>query len=171
MTKHKQPHLPDSRPVADEAKAHAEVPPGRDLQPGPSFAGPGYAGFGGSAGYNGSGMGGVSGGYTGGGGDADYSWVPPAETRHDDRIRDDVEDRLAMSDEIDASGVQVLVEAGSVTLEGNVETRHMKQIARDIAAAVPGVSDVHNRLHVEQSIIDELKEKLSPGPEHATRHR
>lgn len=76
-----------------------------------------------------------------------------------------------MSDEIDASGVQVLVEAGSVTLEGNVETRHMKQIARDIAAAVPGVSDVHNRLHVEQSIIDELKEKLSPGPEHATRHR
>lgn len=170
MSKHKPRHLPDSRGAADEAKAHADVPPARDLQPGPTFAGPGYSGFGGSAGYNGSGMGGVSGGYTGGG-YPDYSWVPPAETRHDDRIRGDVEDRLAMSDEVDASGVQVLVEAGSVTLEGNVETRHMKQIARDIAAAVPGVSSVHNRLHVEQSIIDELKEKLSPGPEHAPRHR
>jgi osmotically-inducible protein OsmY len=113
-------------------------------------------------------VGGISGGYTGGG-LSDSSWVPPAETRHDDRIHADVRDRLAMSGEVDASGIEVLVQAGSVTLEGNVETRHMKQIARDIAAAVPGVSSVHNRLHVEQSIIDELKEKLEP--QHVPRHR
>jgi osmotically-inducible protein OsmY len=108
------------------------------------------------------------GGYTGGG-YSDASWVPPAETRHDDRIRDDVRDRLVMSDEVDANGIEVLVEAGQVTLEGNVETRHMKQIARDIAAAVPGVSSVHNRLHVEQSLLDVLKEKLAP--EQLPRHR
>jgi hypothetical protein len=165
MSKHKHRHL---APEASTPQVPAEPAPGREAEVSPGFAGPGYAGFGGSAGYSGSGVGGISGGYAGGG-YSDYSWVPPAETRHDDRIHDDVRDRLAMSDEVDASDIKVLVQAGSVTLEGNVETRHMKQIARDIAAAVPGVADVHNRLHVEQSILDELKEKLEP--QHAPRHR
>ena len=165
MSKHKHRH---SKGESSTPQVQAEQVPSRDPEPSAGFAGPGYAGFGGSAGYSGSGVGGVSGGYAGGG-YSDYSWVPPAETRHDDRIHDDVRDRLAMSGEIDASGIEVLVQAGSVTLEGNVETRHMKQIARDIAAAVPGVSSVHNRLHVEQSLLDELKEKLEP--QHAPRHR
>jgi hypothetical protein len=165
MSKHKRRH---SEGEAATTKDQAEQPPSRDAEASAGFAGPGYSGFGGSAGYHGSGVGGISGGYTGGSA-SDYSWVPPAETRHDDRIHDDVCDRLAMSSEIDASDIEVLVQAGSVTLEGNVETRHMKQIARDIAAAVPGVSSVHNRLHVEQSLIDELKQKLEP--QHVPRHR
>ena len=165
MSKHKHHH---SRPDADQPKTQAPLPPAPEVEVPAGFAGPGYAGFGGSAGYSGSGVGGIVGGYAGGG-YSDVSWVAPAETRHDDRIREDVRDRLVMSAEVDANDIEVLVEAGEVTLEGNVETRHMKQIARDIAAAVPGVSSVHNRLHVEQSLLDELKEKL--GPEQLPRHR
>lgn len=132
------------------------------------YPGPGYAGFGGSAGYSGSGQGGISGGYAGAGYGGDTSWATPADTRHDDRIHDDVSTRLSMSQEVDSSEIEVLVEAGVVTLQGNVETRHMKQIARDIAGSVPGVSDVRNRLHVEQSWFDELRNKMAP--EHAEPH-
>lgn len=167
MSKHKHHHGHEAHP-ADEPKGQAPLPPTPEGDGPAGFAGPGYAGFGGSAGYSGSGVGGIVGGYAGGG-YSDASWVAPAETRHDDRIREDVRDRLIMSDEVDANDVEVLVEAGEVTLAGNVETRHMKQIARDIAAAVPGVSSVHNRLHVEQSLLDELKEKLAP--EQLPRHR
>jgi hypothetical protein len=129
----------------------------------PVAAGPGYSGFGGSAGYSGNGVGGITGSYA----DAGYpglSWTPPPETRHDDRIHDDVCDRLSLSDEIDANQIEVEVQAGSVTLTGNVENRHMKQLAGDIAEAVPGVAAVHNRLHVEQGLLDELKEKLTERP-------
>jgi hypothetical protein len=133
------------------------------------YPGPGYAGFGGSAGYSGSGQGGISGGYAGAGygNDRDGNWVVPPETRHDDRIHDDVLARLAMSEEVDASDIQVSVQAGEVTLQGNVETRHMKHIARDISESVPGVSTVHNRLHVEESWLDELKDKLGPEQHHS----
>jgi hypothetical protein len=113
------------------------------------FAGPGYSGFGGSAGYNGAGVGGIVGGYAGSG-DPDISWHSPGETHHDDRIHDDIQARLAMNPEIDASEVEVWVEAGHVTLKGNVETRHMKHLAAEIAESVPGAQDVHNRLHVRQ---------------------
>jgi hypothetical protein len=129
----------------------------------PVAAGPGYSGFGGSAGYSGNGVGGISGGYA----EAGYpglSWTPPPETRHDDRIHDDVCDRLSLSEEVDASQIEVEVQAGSVTLTGNVENRRMKQLASDIAEAVPGVSSVHNRLHVEHGLLDELKEKLTERP-------
>lgn len=126
------------------------------------YPGPGYVGFGGSAGYSGSGQGGISGGYAGAGYGPDTNWVVPPETRHDDRIHEDVLARLSMSDQVDATQIQVSVEAGEVTLQGNVETRHMKHIARDIAESVPGVGTVHNRLHVEQSWIDQLKDKVAP---------
>ena len=153
MTKHKRKR--------SEAEALATSAADADLRnvP-PAFAGPGYTGFGGSAGYNGGGVGGIAGGYTGGG-SAD-SWTPPPETRHDDRIHDDIVDRLSLSDEVNATDIRVEVEAGSVTLSGNIENRHMKQTAGDIAEAVPGVSSVHNRLHVEHGLLDELKDKLTP---------
>lgn len=126
------------------------------------FAGPGYGGFGGSAGYSGSGVGGITGGYAGGGYFDSSDWNEKGETRHDDRIHDDVTARLALSEDVDATAIEVTVQAGVVTLSGEVETRHMKHIARDIAAAVPGVASVHNRLHVEQGLLDELRERLSP---------
>lgn len=124
-----------------------------------SFPGPGYTGFGGSAGYHGSGVGGITGGYAGSA-VPDTSWRPPPETRHDDRIREDVKSRLELNENVDASEIEVLVEAGEVTLQGSVETRHMKELATGIVESVPGVHDLHNRLHVRQPFVAELKELL-----------
>lgn len=112
------------------------------------FAGPGYGGFAGSAGYSGAGIGGVTGGYAGGGSFDVGPWRPSGKTHHDDRIREDAMARLRMNEDIDANEIEVWVEAGSVTLSGAVENRHMKHIARDIVESVPGVASVHNRLRV-----------------------
>lgn len=76
---------------------------------------------------------------------------PPA-TRHDQRIRADVLDRLALNLELDASEIEVLVSGGEVTLKGHVQTRHMKYVAHDTAEAVPGVQELHNWLHVRQPL-------------------
>jgi hypothetical protein len=95
----------------------------------------------------------VRGGYAGRG--------PKGYTRTDERIREDVCDRLSWSDEVDATEIIVRVQNGEVTLEGRVETRHMKRLAEDIAEDVYGVVDVHNTLRVTKPILTELKEKIT----------
>lgn len=85
---------------------------------------------------------------------------PKDYVRTDERIREDVCDRLSWNDEVDATGISVSVAGGEVTLEGSVETRHMKREAEDVAETVPGVSDVHNRVRVRKSMLTEVKEKL-----------
>jgi hypothetical protein len=131
-----------------------------------SFAGPGYGGFGGSAGYSGSG-GGISGGYAGGGyagdGYAADPWRPVPNTLHDDRIHDDVCARLTASEDVDATEIEVSVEAGEVTLDGHVETRDMKHTAGALAELVPGVLRVFNRIHVGKPLLERLKDKLAGG--------
>jgi hypothetical protein len=86
---------------------------------------------------------------------------PKGYTRTDDRIREDVCDRLSMDDDVDASEIEVRVENGEVTLVGAVQTRSMKHQAEDVAEAVPGVTDVHNQLRVVKSMLNELKDKLT----------
>lgn len=86
---------------------------------------------------------------------------PKDYTRADDRIREDVCDRLSWNDEVDATDITVSVERGEVTLEGSVATRHMKRLAADIAEDVPGVLDLHNRVRVTKPILTELKEKIT----------
>jgi hypothetical protein len=125
-----------------------------------TFAGPGYSGFGGSAGYSGAGAGGITGGYAGGGYTGE-PWRPAPHTHHDDQIHDDICARLSQATEIDASQIEVDVEAGVVTLRGRVEDREMKSAAADLAERVPGVTRVHNRLHVGEPLLERLKEKLS----------
>jgi hypothetical protein len=86
---------------------------------------------------------------------------PKGYVRTDERIREDVCDRLSWNDEVDATDITVRVEGGEVTLEGSVETRHMKRLADDIADEVPGVRDVHNTIRVTKPILTELKEKIT----------
>jgi hypothetical protein len=86
---------------------------------------------------------------------------PKDYTRSDDRIREDVCDRLSWHDEVDATDITVRVANGEVTLEGSVETRHMKRLAEDIAEDVPGVLDVHNNVRVTKPILAEIREKLT----------
>jgi BON domain len=74
---------------------------------------------------------------------------PKGYSRSDDRIREDVSDRLEQHGEIDATEIEVRVEAGEVTLEGTVEDRRTKRLAEDIIEDLPGVRQVHNRIRVQ----------------------
>ncbi|HXW60476.1 MAG TPA: BON domain-containing protein [Myxococcota bacterium] len=69
--------------------------------------------------------------------------------RRDERINEDVNERLFKDSWIDASDIQVHVEKGEVTLKGTVEDRASKRRAEDVAESVLGVSQVHNQLRVE----------------------
>jgi len=75
---------------------------------------------------------------------------PRGYSRSDDRIREDVNDRLTDHPAIDASDVEVNVSNGEVTLSGQVDSRHAKRLAEDIAEQVPGVKHLQNNLRVRQ---------------------
>ncbi len=85
---------------------------------------------------------------------------PKDYKRSDERMREDVCDRLSQDDDVDASEISVRVLEGEVVLEGSVETRRQKHRAEEIAADVLGVSDVHNRMRVTKSLLSELKDKV-----------
>ena len=74
---------------------------------------------------------------------------PQGYVRADDRIVDDVVQRLTDDPHIDASEILVMVEQGDVTLTGNVPERRMKHRAEDLVADAAGVRDVHNRIRVD----------------------
>lgn len=110
----------------------------------PSGYGRGMQGFGETSGYSEGQFGTPSrtrGRYTGRG--------PKGYTRSDDRIREDVSDRLEQHGDIDASEIVVMVEAAEVTLEGTVPDRRTKRMAEDLAEDSPGVKQVHNRLRIQ----------------------
>ena len=81
-----------------------------------------------------------------------YSGVGPRGYRRaDDRIRDDVNDRLMWHGYVDATDIQVDVSDGVVTLSGTVNTRRVKRMAEDAAESVAGVEDVNNQIQIRQS--------------------
>jgi len=73
---------------------------------------------------------------------------PRGYHRSDDRIREEVSDRLEQHSWLDASELDVEVQEGVVTLRGDVDDRRQKRMAEDIAEQVPGVKDVRNELRV-----------------------
>ncbi len=76
---------------------------------------------------------------------------PKGYTRSDDRIREDVNDRLTDDNWLDASDIEVQVSGAEVTLTGQVRSREDKRRAEDIAESVSGVSHVQNNLRVQSS--------------------
>jgi|SRR5690349_17690852 hypothetical protein len=71
---------------------------------------------------------------------------PAEEPPGDAGIREDVRRWLAEDGRLDAAAIDVHVQEGEVTLEGLVSGRGAKRLAGDVAAAVPGVRAVVNRL-------------------------
>ena len=67
-------------------------------------------------------------------------------SRHDVEIARDVCRRLGEHASLDASGVDVQVKDGQVTLQGRVADEPARHVAELIADAVPGVRVVVNRL-------------------------
>ena len=73
---------------------------------------------------------------------------PKGYQRSDERIREDLCERLAMSSRVDVRNVEVTVTAGVVTLAGTVCDRQQKYRIEDMADEVFGVKDVHNQIRV-----------------------
>lgn len=78
-----------------------------------------------------------------------YRGVGPRDyVRPDERIREDLNERLTEADDLDARDITVEVGNGVATLGGRVPQRWMKHRAEDIAVGCSGVRDVHNQIQV-----------------------
>ncbi len=73
---------------------------------------------------------------------------PRGYRRSDERIAEDVCERLTQHGQVDARDINVEVHDGEVTLRGTVAERRMKRLAEDVAESVTGVEDVHNELRL-----------------------
>jgi hypothetical protein len=76
---------------------------------------------------------------------------PSDYVRSDERIHEDVNERLADDGWLDASDIRVKVEKGEITLGGLVASRQDKRRAEAIADAVYGVTHVQNNLRVRDA--------------------
>lgn len=76
---------------------------------------------------------------------------PKGYSRSDDRLREDVCDRLMDDGHVDASEIEVSVKKGEVTLQGTVDTRAAKRRAEDCVEDCAGVKHVQNNLRVSDT--------------------
>jgi BON domain len=74
---------------------------------------------------------------------------PKGYQRSDERLKEDISERLMQSHDVDSSEVTIAVMAGKVTLEGTVPDRYMKHYIEDLVDACPGVQDIENRIRVD----------------------
>lgn len=74
---------------------------------------------------------------------------PKNFTRSDERLREEVCERLMATGRFDVSEVSVEVKDGEVTLEGTVESRQAKYAIESAADSVYGVKDVTNRIKID----------------------
>jgi CBS domain-containing protein/osmotically-inducible protein OsmY len=73
---------------------------------------------------------------------------PKGYQRSDERIREDVNERLTEDPVVDASEIDVAVTGREVTLSGTVQSRVERRRAEDLALSVTGVTHVQNDLRV-----------------------
>jgi len=76
---------------------------------------------------------------------------PAGYTRSDERIREDVNDKLTEDWRVDASAIEVGVASGEVTLDGTVPSREQKRRAEDLVDSLSGVKHVQNNLRVKET--------------------
>jgi hypothetical protein len=87
---------------------------------------------------------------------------PRGYQRSDERIFEEVCDRLTDDPRVDATDVEVRVENGEVTLAGTVRSRQEKHRAEDLVERLSGVRDVHNHLRVSHGTIGESGAPKTP---------
>lgn len=75
---------------------------------------------------------------------------PKGYTRSDEKIKNEIEEKLYHDSFIDATDIEVSVKDGEVTLKGKVENKQSKRRAEDFAENITGVHDVSNQLKVNQ---------------------
>lgn len=74
---------------------------------------------------------------------------PRGYQRGDERIREELCDRLTDDPRIDASDVEVQVKGGEISLAGSVRSRDEKRFTEELAERITGVRDVSNHLKVK----------------------
>ncbi len=122
-----------------------------------------YQGFGRQWGSRDGGPSGHNQGY-GGQGDGVFGFTQPGASggehrgrgpknyeRSDDRIREDVCDRLSDDPHVDASEIDVSASKGEVTLTGSVTSRDQRRRAEECVESITGVKHVQNNLRVQQA--------------------
>lgn len=72
--------------------------------------------------------------------------------RSDERIREDVNERLTADPRVDASEIDVRVVSGEVILTGSVDDRRTRRMVEECIEDLPGVRDVKNELRVSRSM-------------------
>ncbi|MFN2385244.1 MAG: BON domain-containing protein [Thermoanaerobaculia bacterium] len=99
-------------------------------------------------GYAGGSSGGRRAGFAGRG--------PKGYQRSDERIREDVCERLSEEGEVDASDIEVVVTASEVTLDGQVDSKEARRLAEELVEDTPGVRHVNNNLRVKKGFFAKL---------------
>jgi len=88
---------------------------------------------------------------------------PKNYQRSDERITDDICERLTRDPDIDATNIEIIVQSGLVTLSGSVSDRQSKRAAEDLANDVWGVKDVQNQIKVQRSDLITSSETNQPN--------
>ena len=83
------------------------------------------------------------------GGGRYYGRGPKGYQPSDQRILEEINERLTEHVDIDASEIEVKVQSGEVTLTGTVNERYAKRLAEDVAENVLGVKQLHNQIRVQ----------------------
>jgi BON domain len=79
-----------------------------------------------------------------------YPPGPKGYQRSDERLREDISERLLVARYIDSSDVTVEVSGAKVVLDGTVPERPMKHAIEDLVDACPGVQDIENKIRVRR---------------------
>jgi osmotically-inducible protein OsmY len=129
---------------------------------GGGYGGGGYSGLGNTGGGYGAGFGGSTGAGRAGNmdssqpygqsfGDGPYSGKgPKGYKRSDEKLIEEVSERLERHGHIDASNIEVECSGGVIRLKGSVDGRAAKRTAEETAENVYGVQDVMNELKVQR---------------------
>lgn len=73
---------------------------------------------------------------------------PKNYVRSDERLREDISERLTADPDIDASEIEVQVTDGAVTLSGHVDRRQTRYRVEDLVDRCHGVTSIDNRLSI-----------------------
>lgn len=75
---------------------------------------------------------------------------PKGYRRSDERIKEDISDRMMDDSLLDASDIELEVDNNEVVLTGTVDNREAKRRAEYLAECIPGVGNVENRLRIKE---------------------
>jgi hypothetical protein len=75
---------------------------------------------------------------------------PKNYRRSDQRIEEDINERLTQHPFIDATHIEVRVQNGNVQLSGTVDDRNARRIAEDIVDSVSGVKELENQIRFKR---------------------